>query len=57
MEEAWSRCAKEGGMGNIEVLWRAGVPSAHGIEGMWQDVCQGKVRGDQCLVGKVQDEA
>ena len=55
MEDAWSRCISEGGMGDIELLWRKGVSGANGIEGMWQDVCNGRVRGDQCLVVKVQE--
>lgn len=55
VDDAWRRCVNEGGMGDVEILWRKGVIGANGIEGMWQDVCCGKARGDQCLVVKVQE--
>jgi hypothetical protein len=56
MNDAWNRCIKESGMGNIKMLWRKGVEGRDGIEGMWQDVCEGKLRGDQCMVVQLQKD-
>lgn len=43
LDQAWGRCYRENGLGEINLRRLAGVQGAGGIEGAWQDLCDGKV--------------
>ncbi|KAK1979529.1 hypothetical protein LZ30DRAFT_690600 [Colletotrichum cereale] len=43
LDEAWERFYRENGPGDISLRCLTGVEGAGGIEGAWQDLCNGKV--------------
>ncbi|KAK0644430.1 hypothetical protein B0T16DRAFT_392785 [Cercophora newfieldiana] len=54
LDDAWSRCYREGGFGSIEVKMLRGVGGSEGIEGAWSDLCNRKVAADVGLVVQLQ---
>ncbi|KAH7376403.1 hypothetical protein B0T11DRAFT_272265 [Plectosphaerella cucumerina] len=43
VDEAWEKFYREKGFGHMSLRRLAGVQGAEGIEGAWQDLCDGKV--------------
>lgn len=43
LDTAWERCYLENGLGEINLRRLTGVGGTGGIEGAWQDLCDGKV--------------
>ncbi|KAB2580503.1 hypothetical protein DBV05_g758 [Lasiodiplodia theobromae] len=50
MNEAWKRCEEEGGLGEFETVWLDGV---EGIEKVWQDLCEQKVKPSETVIVRV----
>ncbi|EOD47286.1 hypothetical protein UCRNP2_5958 [Neofusicoccum parvum UCRNP2] len=50
MNASWEKCLEESGMGEFETVPEKGI---EGVEGVWQDLCEQKVKPNQAIVVRV----